>query len=341
MITVDSLYVEITDKCNLHCYYCCRNCESKNNHFLDVAVIDRLLLSSKGCGVKSVDISGGEPLLHPQINEIINIIPKYNYRCTLLTNGVLLSEIDFDIIKKIGGIQISIDGGNAVTNDKTRGQGSFNRIVAGIDCILANGYDSKRLAFKMTITAQNYLEVGQLGKLASFYNVSNIGFSFIYNEGRAKEATDSFLNDEQKEYVLEELKKINLEYPQIMVSPPGFTDECPLIKGDNISLSPRVDVHGNVYACQMFEDNFSIGNINKQDMIEIINGDKLFSLRQLIYGRRYYMPECSACFLSKKCNRGCPGVAAHSGCILGTDEMCHLRKIRQIDYMKSKLKGRT
>ncbi len=340
MITIDGLYIEITDKCNLRCNYCCRSCENGNNQFLELAVIDKLLSTSADCGARTVAISGGEPLLHPQIFEIANLAHKYNYKCTLLTNGVLLSTFDFSVLKLFDGIQISVDGGNASTNDKTRGDGSFNRIVTGIDSLLAKGYDPENIALKMTITAQNYLEVNQLGKLAFNYGVTNIGFSFIFNEGRAKETVGSFLDDEQKKYVLAELQELNLKYPQIMISHPGYTDECPLIKGDTISLSPRIDAYGNVYACQMFEGNYSIGNINEQNIIDIINGEKLFSLRQLIYGRRHYMPQCSDCFMSHKCKRGCPGIATHSGCILETDGMCSLRKIRSVDYMKSKLKER-
>ena len=339
MINIDGLYIEITDKCNLHCDYCCRNCESSNNHFLDLAVIEKLLSSSANCGASTVAISGGEPLLHPQIYEIVNLAKKYDYKCTLLTNGVLLSMVDYSLIKTFDGIQISIDGGNALTNDRTRGHGSFNRTITGIDSILSRGYDAKKIAFKMTITAQNYLEIKQLGELAYHYGVTNIGFSFIFNEGRAKETSNSFLDDKQKKYVLEELGKLYIEYPHMKISPPGYTEECPLIKDENISLSPRVDVYGNVYPCQMFEGIFSIGNINEQNIMDIINGDKFFSLKQMINARRYYMIECSNCFMSQKCKRGCPGIAAHSGCILETDGMCYLRKSKRMEYMKSKLKG--
>ena len=337
MATIDGLYIEITDKCNLHCDYCCRNCDSNNNHFLDLVVIDRLLSTSADHGANTVAISGGEPLLHPQILEIANLVKKYNYKSTLLTNGVLLSTVDYSLIKMFDGIQISVDGGSASTNDQTRGYGSFNRIITGIESILAKGYNAEKIAFKMTITAQNHSEIKQLGELAHRYGVTNIGFSFIFNEGRAKETLDSFLNNKQKKYVLEELHKLELEHPEIKISPPGYTDECPLIKDNNMSLSPRVDVHGNVYACQMFEGIFSIGNIYKQNIADIINGDKLFSLKQMVCGRRYYMIECSNCFMSQKCKRGCPGIAAHSGCILETDGMCYLRKSKRIEYMKSKL----
>ena len=324
MINIDGLYVEITDKCNLSCSYCCRECSPKKGHYLDVKVIDELLNGALRLGAKTIAVSGGEPLLHPELNEIVSLTHNYGCANTILTNGVLLPKITKEVVRLFDNIQISLDSGIQQTNDLTRGKGSYKGILNGITHIISEGYKPEMIALKMTLTSQNYREIEYIFKLAENLGIKTVGFSFLFEEGRAKGDNESLLSDVQKEQVLTNIQEIERTYPQIIVYPPGFTDECPLIHRSRVS--PRIDCFGNVYACQMFEKEYSLGNIYEKDISKILNGETFENLVSMIESRQASMPECERCILVKRCKRGCPAVASHSGNILQTDGMCNIRR---------------
>ena len=95
--TVDYLRVSITDRCNLRCIYCRppgRNLPEPESDRLRAAEISDLVALFVESGVRRVRITGGEPLVRPDVAEIvagIRGIPGVE-EISLSTNGVLLAE---------------------------------------------------------------------------------------------------------------------------------------------------------------------------------------------------------------------------------------------------------
>ncbi len=85
----------LTGACNLKCPKCfnCGNMTSKNH--MDFGFIQKLILTNKN--VDKYDIMGGEPLLHPQINDILYFLASQNKKIGLYTNGLLLEKVPTDI----------------------------------------------------------------------------------------------------------------------------------------------------------------------------------------------------------------------------------------------------
>ena len=84
------IYVEITNKCNLSCEFCIQN--KRNSIFMNKnnfeIVLDKLKNTTKYLYLHVL----GEPLLHPKINEFINLASK-NYFVNITTNGYLIKRI--------------------------------------------------------------------------------------------------------------------------------------------------------------------------------------------------------------------------------------------------------
>jgi MoaA/NifB/PqqE/SkfB family radical SAM enzyme len=96
-------------RCNLACRYCNEFDSFSNPVPLDIMLrrIDRLA----HLGTSVITISGGEPLLHPELDDIIRRIRRWGSIATLITNGYLLTPDRIRRLNKAGldHLQISID----------------------------------------------------------------------------------------------------------------------------------------------------------------------------------------------------------------------------------------
>ncbi|MCX7739052.1 MAG: GTP 3',8-cyclase MoaA [Hydrogenothermaceae bacterium] len=111
---ISYLRISVTDKCNLKCFYC----RPENMEFipyqeiLRYEEIGRLVRFLSKYGLKKVRITGGEPLVRPQIERLVEIladIPQIE-DISMTTNGITLSQ-HAEKLKKAGlkRVNISID----------------------------------------------------------------------------------------------------------------------------------------------------------------------------------------------------------------------------------------
>ncbi len=88
------LRVSVTDSCNLACSYCTNEGQQHNkNNYLDVAWFESLIsrIESEEIYVRKLNLTGGEPLLHRQLERIISLARRISSAVTLNTNGILLN----------------------------------------------------------------------------------------------------------------------------------------------------------------------------------------------------------------------------------------------------------
>ena len=97
------VYVEITNNCNLDCKFCIRN--HRPNKFMKKEEFETILLKLNGYTDYLYFHILGEPLLHPQINEFIDLASQ-QYKINITTNGYLIKRIKDN--KNIRQINISL-----------------------------------------------------------------------------------------------------------------------------------------------------------------------------------------------------------------------------------------
>ena len=146
---IDYLRVSVTDKCNLRCIYCM---DEKDNSFLknDEKLTDdeiyRIVKESSELGIKKVRITGGEPLVRPDLVKIvskINSIPGIE-EIYLTTNGILLADmIDELAVNGLKGVNISLDSLNEERFNKLTRLGKLNKVLEAIDKAIALGIKVK------------------------------------------------------------------------------------------------------------------------------------------------------------------------------------------------------
>src|SRR6266511_3793650 len=96
-------------RCNLSCAYC--NEYDKTSEPVPVEEMARRIDRLAELGTLAITFSGGEPLLHPELETLVERIRRYNIIATLITNGYLLTAERIKRLNRAGldYLQISID----------------------------------------------------------------------------------------------------------------------------------------------------------------------------------------------------------------------------------------
>src|SRR4030042_307008 len=126
----ETINIYPTDRCNLKCNMCFQRLRSKHTELSIDAWINILNdISFK----PRVHLSGGEPLIYPEFNELIARARAIGSFIAITTNGTLLEEHAKQLVdNKVNSITISIDG-DEKTHDQIRGvPGTYQKLLAGL-----------------------------------------------------------------------------------------------------------------------------------------------------------------------------------------------------------------
>lgn len=94
---IDYMRISVIDSCNLNCYYCNPCDNNEHCHALNILSVKEVLCIVRAAtrlGIKHFRLTGGEPLLHPQLDEMVLQIKKIPgvSSVSLTTNAVLLVQ---------------------------------------------------------------------------------------------------------------------------------------------------------------------------------------------------------------------------------------------------------
>jgi GTP 3',8-cyclase len=136
---VTNIRISLAKQCNLACIYCHREGERSSKDQLSAADIAEILRVAAGFGIRSVKFTGGEPLLRPDLLEIIRSVPA-GMESSLTTNGTLLSVLARDLKKAgLNRVNVSLDSLDPATYRKITGIDKLSDVLAGIQSALEAG----------------------------------------------------------------------------------------------------------------------------------------------------------------------------------------------------------
>ncbi len=156
----DRLRISITDACNYKCFYCSNEGQSHGNcNMLSLDFVRQMFskIREENIFVKKLNITGGEPTLHPQLLEILREGTKITENVTLNTNGSLLNKERIDAIKATG-INCIKFGTDLWFSDKSKPITNAYQIDMEklVDCILYSRKVMPRSSMNIVITDFNY-----------------------------------------------------------------------------------------------------------------------------------------------------------------------------------------
>ena len=136
---VSNIRISLTPRCDLKCIYCHREGEVKPAAELPLEDIAEILRVAAHFNIWSVKFTGGEPLIRPDIVDIIRSVPA-SMESSMTTNGTHLAALAKDL-KDAGlkRVNVSIDSINSETYKKITGFDRLDDVLAGISAAVDAG----------------------------------------------------------------------------------------------------------------------------------------------------------------------------------------------------------
>ena len=178
-------------RCNLtckHCYSISADIDFKGE--LSTAEVFTVMDDLKSFGVPVLILSGGEPLLRPDIFDISRRAKAMGFYVGLSSNGTLIDEHNIDAIAAIGYdyVGISIDGVRETHDRFRRKEGAFDASMQGIR--LCRERDIK-VGLRFTMTEDNAAELPDMLQLMAEEGVNKFYLSHLNYAGRGNRNRDS------------------------------------------------------------------------------------------------------------------------------------------------------
>ncbi len=323
-----SIYMYASGACNLNCSHCWINPEfqeegTKTSLHLDIELVKKAVEQGKPLGLRSVKLTGGEPLLNPRIKEIIKLISSEGMSIIIETNGTLVDKNMAEFLsstEKFGFISVSLDGADAETHEELRRvEGSFDKAVQGIRNLVEVGIKPQMIC---TLHRKNISQVSEIIELAKDLGCGSVKFNHVQHVGRGTEFDENLaltvpeiikLNDRIEEEIIPFVGiLVILDIPFAFQKPARFLR----------SRSGRCTIHniigllanGDLALCGIGTsvDDLLYGNLKTDDLVEIWkNSPKLAELRRLIPDELEGI--CSKCLHKRFCKGTCVAGNYNSG----------------------------
>lgn len=301
---------EVTHACNNDCIFCHNDLRRADWITLDTAkkVLDNLNEN----GVFQVIFTGGEPLLHPELLEMMSYAKKLDMEVGLITNGVLLEEIAEDLVNlALKNIQVSILGYDISTHDAlVKHPGSFIKAAKGISKLKNLGYTN--INVNATLTKDNIMTVDKILQTAHQLGAN----SFTVTRYIPVNKNDDVMmpSIEEINWAIKQLLNPSnpIQTRWINALPYCAIDESVdrkdlmrLLSGCDGGLTwATITPTGEVVPCPCWQHN--CGNLLDNSLKEIW---KTSSFLNNLRDGNYYPNECRDCMYYTMCRGGCRGCA--------------------------------
>ncbi len=144
------LRISVTDRCNLRCGYCmpAEVIFRPREELLTYEEIARVARVVAGLGVRTIRLTGGEPLLRRGIAELVRLltnVPGID-EVSLTTNGMLLAEQAAELrAAGLSRLNVSLDALTTQTFEQITRRRGLDRVLEGIAAARDAGFDSMRI----------------------------------------------------------------------------------------------------------------------------------------------------------------------------------------------------
>lgn len=326
-----SLYLNMTPKCNLNCIYCYAAARNENESDpLSYDDYEKIIEDSDLLSNARVNLSftGGEPLLNPLTCKVANFAQKRGHKCTLMTNGTLITKKNVEELLSIfDQFRISLDGSSKEIHDFFRGKGAYQKTIDAISLLEKN---NANFIIAMVVNKKNLENVEEMhnrwkNKLI-FQPMFPLSKDMKFNQELEITGEEYFNILSNKAEILPYSSLLNLIQRNKRNE---SLHKCALGDGE-LSIS----FNGDVYPCQLLhQSDFLLGNIHQSSLKEIYNSEKNIHFKNHTVN---CISGCRTCDFRFLCGGACQ--ARHfseTGSIDVAGKFCEYEKMSIVDGLIS------
>lgn len=297
---VSILYLEITNQCNFLCKHCQNNSSINDNSIISFNDVDEIVSYLSKYDLETINITGGEPTVHPDFTNILERLSEYDIKINILSNGYFIDRY-INIIKKHRHkifVQISLDGYDRDSFYKIRNNYKFNTILENITLLKNNGID---VHIKTTLTTDNLQEYKRFIDLSKELGCK-LKFNYLNPVGRGKNINDLCLTYQD---ILEFDRDVTEpeERLSIQTIDEFFPKHCSVLESDSEIKVLKINSKGEIFPCIGFRKaEFSLGNYKKEGLFHLFENIK--SLRSYI-STMIASQDCDQCGCNDLCTKRC------------------------------------
>ncbi|AFV01156.1 MULTISPECIES: radical SAM protein [unclassified Dehalobacter] len=326
---LSKLYIEPTNTCNLSCRTCIRHTWKDSEGFMSREVYLKLLAeASEFKSLRKISFWGfGEPLLHPDIVEMVAQAKQLGVETQIITNGLLLDKKMAEGLMQAGldSIVVSIDGTSEEVQADIRSGADLNAIKKNVKYLRLirerKSQMNPEIGIEFVVTRSNVKELGNLKILAN-----ELGASFIFISNLlpySSEMKDDILYLDSVRMGTGENDNPRIYFPPIdnrrdegeniiKVSGPldlshttlkkgdgycRFVDEGTLVVSWDGEVSPCVALMRS-YSCYVLDrkkdiKKYTVGNVAKDTIKDLWEKPDFVSFRERV--QRFDFAPCTCC----------------------------------------------
>ena len=267
-----TVHLEVTDRCQLDCAHCFAEREGQGD-LLSLEELERLFAEMASMGSFRLGLTGGEPLLRPDLLQIIDAALARGLVPCLTTNGLDLTEELARALgrRRLGWLNVSLDGATPETHEALRGPGTFDRALAGIRLLAPYA----EISVAMTLTTLNAHEVAGVCRLARNQGARAVVFRPLYPVGRAAARGDLMPTFscymDALERAGEEAAALKMEMCTVHPWGPGSRLETRSVIHDNFGCGAAntvcsISCRGDVSPCSFLGGDHVAGNLRRTSL---------------------------------------------------------------------------
>ncbi|PRR83873.1 radical SAM/SPASM domain-containing protein [Clostridium vincentii] len=288
MKTYKKVYIEITNVCNLSCSFCPKT--QRESKFLSVDEFKIVLKEIKPYTKYIYFHLMGEPLLNPNLEEFLKIAYEEDFKVNITTNGTLLKKVKDILFKSKALRQINISLHSFEANNKDV---SFLEYFDEVLGFIKEANENTGIVTAMrlwnldsySIKGDNSLNADIVDKIKEVFDYKEDLKTLLNNQKRTKLMGNLYLNVADK-----------FQWPNMNIEPLGDTGFCHGLR-DHFGIL----VDGTVVPCCLDgEGDMSLGNIYKESLHEILNGDRSKNFYNGFSNRKKVEELCKRCGYSER-----------------------------------------
>lgn len=290
------IHLTFTNNCNMRCPHCFVSAGKVPLHELNVSkVLDWVEKIQRVNGVTDVVVSGGEPLVHPRILELLRGLAQQNV--TLFTNGTMINESNYLTISECcKEVQISFEGITEPVYESIRGKGNFRKVLHAIDLLKSTGV---KLTLAITILPTTVDDIAaNLIPFIKSIDCRNLEIRLNDDVEMTGNALSMDFRGYDKSKSDKVIRKIVLKLREMGIASAPGKDRNVRFSNCGIGTNIVVDADGRLYPCNKFSSYYQEFDSDIRDLFDEFDD---LNVRTSVEN----MPKCKRCELRYICAGGC------------------------------------